>query len=134
MHEEKKEVIIEEPKMKKQKIDRFVLPVLPLPNPSEPFSKRQIFDYLYSRKITPGNCRNLDYLQNVLETVLSFKNITLDKLSESSAQDLETKVRSFTISIKKHWNKKAISRERLYGKFPNQMQDLFPWTPELKEN
>ena len=69
-----------------------------------------------------------------METVLSFKNVTLDKLSESSAQDLETKVRSFAISIKKHWNKKAISRERLYGKFPNQMQDLFPWTPALKEN
>jgi len=31
-----------------------------------------------------------------METVLSFKNVTLDKLSESSAQELEKKVR---------WNK-----------------------------
>ena len=42
-------------------------------------------------------------------------------------QELEKKVR---------WNKwgQKFSREQHYGKFPNQMQDLFPWTPELKEN
>ena len=61
----------------------------------------------------------------MLETVLSFKNVTLDKLSEFSAQDLETKVKSFAISIK---------NMGIYGNFPNQMLILFHWTPEVKES
>ena len=50
---------------------------------------------------------------------------SLDKLFEFSAQDLETKVKSFAISIK---------NMGIYGNFPNQMLDLFPWTPEVKES
>ena len=130
MHEEKKEVIIEEPKIKKQKIDRFVLPVLPLPNPSEPFSKRQIFDYLYSRKITPGQSRVCEYEKNFLETVLILNEVTIDKLSEVSVEKLKSKVRSFTQWLFTSWKKRG--KHWIYRKF--EKKDSFDWIPELKEN
>ena len=130
MHEEKKEVIIEEPKIKKQKIDRFVLPVLPLPNPSEPFSKRQIFDYLYSRKITPGQSRVCEYEKNFLETVLILNEVTIDKLSEFSVKKLKSKVRSFTQWLFTSWKKRG--KHWIYRKF--EKKDSFDWIPELKEN
>ena len=130
MHEEKKEVIIEAPKIKKQKIDRFVLPVLPLPNPSEPFSKRQIFDYLYSRKITPGQSRVCEYEKHFLETVLILKEVTIEKLSEISVKKLESKVRSFTQWLFTNWKKRG--KHWIYRRF--QKKDSFDWIPELKEN
>ena len=130
MHEEKKEVIIEAPKIKKQKTDRFVLPVLPLPNPNEPFSKRQIFDYLYSRKITPGQSRVCEYENHFLETVLILKEVTIDKLSEFSVKKLKLKVRNLTQWLFTNWKKRG--KHWIYRKFQN--KDSFDWIPELKEN
>ena len=130
MHEEKEEVIIEAPKMKKQKTDRFVLPVLPLPNPSEPFSKRQIFDYLYSRKITPGQSRVCEYEKHFLETVLILKEVTIETLSEFSIKKLKSKVKSLTQWLFTNWKKRG--KHWIYRKF--QKKDSFDWIPELKGN
>merc|ERR1719483_722151 len=101
-------------KQKKQKTDKTDLPLLAPPNPSEMITKRQIFDHIYSLKITPGKCRGLDYQKHVLETVLCFKNLTIDKLSESSVQKLELKVKSLTSEIYEKWRKCGAHRIGLY--------------------
>ena len=122
---------IEIPKIRKQKNRRKDQPLLTPTNPDEMVTKRQIFDDIYSRKITPGKCRNSDYQKHVMETVLSFYKLTIDKLSESSVQKLELKVRSLTCVIYEKWRKIGSNRDRLYEKFPNNMQDPFAWVPEL---
>ena len=106
-------------------------PFLTPPNPDEMVTKRQIFDIIYSRKITPGKCRNSDYRKHVMETVLSFHKLTLDKVLESSVQKLELKVNSLTSVIYEKWKKNGGHKDRLYEKFPNNMQDPFAWVPEL---
>ena len=130
VHEEKKENI-EIPKAKKQKTDKKDLPLLMLPNPSEMLTKRHIFDYIYSLKITPGICDFSDYQNYVMETVLYFNNLTIDKLSESSVQKLKTKARGLTASVYGHWRRSDKHRVGLYKKFQNNMQDPFDWIPEL---
>ena len=130
VHEEKKENV-EVPKTKQQKTDKTDLLLLAPHNPCEMITKRQIFDHIYSLKITPGKCRRLDYQKHVLETVLSFKNLTVDKLSESSVQKLELKVRSLTSEIYEKWRKCGAHREGLYRKFINSMQYPFDWVPEI---
>ena len=129
-HEEKKENI-EVTKSKKQKINKTDLPLLAPPNPSEMITKRQIFDHVYSLKITPGKCRSLDYQKHVLETVLCFKKLTIEKLSEPSVHKLETKVSRLTRSIYGNWRKCGAHRDGLYRRFQNNMQDLFDWVPEI---
>ena len=129
VHEEKKENV-EVPKTKQQKTDKTDLLLLAPHNPSEMITKRQIFDHIYSLKITPGKCRSLDYQKHVLETVLCFKNLTIDKLSEPSVDKLETKVSRLTKSIYGNWRKCGAHRDGLYRRFRNNMQDPFDWVPE----
>ena len=92
--------------------------------------KQQIFDEIYSRKITPGQCRLCEYVNHVLETVLNLKNVTIDKLSVSSVKKLKTKVNSFAQWLKTKWRTHGIHwiRKKLQNKDP------FDWIPELKEN
>jgi hypothetical protein len=71
VHEERKENL-EVPKTIKQKTDRTDLPLLAPPNPSEMITKRQIFDHIYSLKITPGKCRGLDGGTCLLRPYLPF--------------------------------------------------------------
>ena len=107
---------------------------MPLSSSSEFLTKQQIFDDMYSRKITPGKCRTSEYQKIVLETVLSLKNVTLDELSESSVQKLELKARGLTNPIYVKWRKCSCHRDGLYKKFQNNMENPFDWIPELKEN
>ena len=72
---------IEMQKVKKLLIDRKDLQLLPPPNPNEIITKRHIFDYIHSLKITPGYYTKLNYQKYVFETVLSFKKLPIDKLS-----------------------------------------------------
>ena len=65
----------------KKPIDRKDLLLLPPPNPSEMITKRHIFDYKHSLKITPGNYTKLNYQKYLFETVLSLKKLAIDKLS-----------------------------------------------------
>ena len=58
-------------------LEKAAATLLAPPNPSEMITKRQIFDHMYSLKITPGKCRSLDYQKHVLETVLCFKNFNI---------------------------------------------------------
>ena len=109
-HEEMEEKTenIEMPKICKQKNCIKDQPlILTPPNPDEMVTKRQIFDKIYSRKITPGKYRNSDYRKHVMETVLSFHKLTLVKVSESSVQKLELKVNSLTSAIYEKWKKIA---------------------------
>ena len=70
LQEEKKENI-EIAKPKKQKSYKTnVLLLLPSFS-NELLIKQQIFDEIYSRKITPGQCRLCEYVNHVLETVLN---------------------------------------------------------------
>merc|ERR1719189_2945756 len=63
--------------------------VLP-PKPYEKFTNGRIFDYLYlTLKITPTNT---EYNKYVKDTVLSFKNISFDKLTDSSVKIFDKKV------------------------------------------
>ena len=71
---------IEMQKIKKL-IDRKDLSLLPPPNSSEMITKRHIFDYIHSLKITPGNYTKLNNQKYVFETVLSFKKLAIDQLS-----------------------------------------------------
>ena len=127
---EKKENI-EIQKVKRLKIDRKDLPLLPPPNPSEMITKRHIFDYIHSLKITPGNYTKLNYQKYVFETVLSFKKLAIDKLSEFSVKLLESKATSFTCGIYGKWRKCSGHRYKIYRQFANNMRDPFDWFPEL---
>ena len=98
-------------------------------NSSELLSRRQIFDDIYSRKITPGQCSKSDYEKHVLETVINLKKVTIDKLSESSVKKLTTKVNSFTSVVYRLWKKYGVYR--IYRTF--QTTAHFDWIPELKE-
>ena len=134
VHGEKKENI-EIPKAKKLKIDRKDLPYLPLqtlPNSSEMLTKRHIFDHIHSSKITPGIYNLADYSNYVLETVLCAKNLTIDKLSKSSFQNLETKAKGLAIKIYSTWRRSSKNRAGLYKRFKNNMEDPFDWVPELE--
>ena len=69
VHENKKENgDISKPGIEKS--DKKYVPLLLSSNSSELLTKRQIFDDIYSRKITPGQCKNFEYVKHVLETVL----------------------------------------------------------------
>ena len=131
MHEETEEKTESIEIVRKEKTFIKEQPFLTPPNPDEMVTKRQIFDIIYSRKITPGKCRNSDYRKHVMETVLSFHKLTLDKVLESSVQKLELKVNSLTSVIYEKWKKNGGHKDRLYEKFPNNMQDPFAWVPEL---
>ena len=134
VHGEKKENI-EIPKAKKLKIDGKDLPYLPLltlPNPSEMLTKRHIFDHIHSLKFTPGIYNLSDYSNYVLETVLWVKNLTMDKLSKSSYQNLETKAKGLAKKIYLHWRRSGKNRAGLYKRFKNNMEDPFDWVPELE--
>ena len=127
-HEDKKENI-EIPKPELQKSDNEYEPFILLSNSSDLLTKRQIFDDIYSRKITPGQCKNFVYIQHVLETVLNLKKVTLDELTESSIKKLKLKVNGLTSDIYTKWKKcRGI---RIYTKFHNNMEDPFDWIPEL---
>merc|ERR1712008_230052 len=101
---------VEMSKLYKQKSDETDVPLLPLSNSSEFLTKRQIFDDMYSRKITPGKCRTSEYQKIVLETVLSLKKVKLNELSDSSVEKLELKAKGFTNPICIKWKKNGCSR------------------------
>ena len=127
---ERKNIKIRKAK-KKNRIDRKDMQFLTPPNPSEMITKRHIFDYIHSSKITPGNYRNSDYQKYVFETVLTFKKVTINKLSETSVKKLETKASGLTIEIYRNWRKCGHQRGKFYKNFYNDMQDPFVWLPEL---
>ena len=129
VQEEKKENI-EIAKPEKQKSYKADFSLLLTSCSNELLTKQQIFDEIYSRKITPGQCRLCEYVNHVLETVLNLKNVTIDKLSESSVKKLKTKVNSFAQWLKTKWRTHGIHwiRKKLQNKDP------FDWIPELKEN
>ena len=111
------------------KMHEVVLP----PKPHETFTNGKIFDYLlYTRKISPG-IRDKAYQKHVKETVLSFKDISIGKLTESSVKSLDKKVRDFVCDLKKKWKKCGGKRDVIYKKFQYRMDYSFVWTPELKE-
>ena len=118
-------------KVKKLIIKRNDLSLLPPPNPSEIITKRHIFDYIHSLKITPGNYTKLNYQKYVFETVLSFKKLAIDKLSEFSVRMLETKATGLTCAIYGKWRKCGGNRCNIYRHFTNNMRDPFDWFPEL---
>ena len=126
---ERKENI--EMKKIKKLIDRKDLSLLPPPNSSEMITKRHIFDYIHSLKITPGNYMKLKYQKYVFETVLSFKKLAIDQLSEFSVKMLETKATSLTNAIYGKWKKCGGNRYTIYRQFLNNMRDSFDWFPEL---
>jgi hypothetical protein len=120
---------IEIPKQEAQKSDNNYEPFILPSNSSNLLNKRQIFDDIYSRKITPGQCKNFVYIKHVLETVLNLKKLTIDELTESSIKKLKTKVNGLTSDIYTKWKKcRGI---RIYTKFHNNMEDPFDWIPEL---
>ena len=111
------------------KMHEVVLP----PKPHETFTNGKIFDYLlYTRKISPA-IRAKEYQKHVKETVLSFKDISIDKLTESSVKTLEKKAKDFECDLKKKWKKCGGKRDVIYEKFQYRMDYHFVWTPELKE-
>ena len=120
VQEEKKENIeIEKPE--KQKSYKTDVSLLLTSCSNELLTKQQIFDEMYSRKITPGQCRLCEYGNHVLETVLNLKDVTIDKLSECSVKKLKTKVNSFTQWLKTkwrthgiHWINKKLQKKRSF--------------------
>ena len=132
---EKKIEITDVPKAKRQKSAVIKsLPVVLPPKPHETFSKGKIFDYLFysTSKIVPTNYT--EYMKHVKDTVLSFKNISIDKLTNSSVKTLDKKVKLFVINIRAKWKKCGSHRERIYEKFQKNMEEPFIWTPEFKED
>ena len=122
---------IEMQKVKKRLMDRKDLPLLPPPNPNEIITKRHIFDYIHSLKITPGYYSKLNYQKYVFETVLSFKKLAIDKLSELSVKLLESKATVLANGICEKWRKCGGQRYKFYRQFPNNMRDHFDWFLEL---
>ena len=127
IHEKKIETI--EPKAKRQKMAATkIMPAVLPPEPHETFTARTLFDYLYcTKKIYPTNS---EYRQHVKDTVLNFKRITMDKLSESSLKALDYKVSSFMTEVRRKW-KKVNGVERFHKVFIKG-KDNFLWTPEFK--
>ena len=127
VHEKKIETV-EVPRAKRRKVEKTQLVILP-PEPNETFSKEKLFEYLYhTKKIRPGNTK---YKQHVKDTVLNFKNITMDKLSESSLEILDKKAKCFVTEIRRKWNNK--SKKGIDGFHRVFKEPTFMWTPELKE-
>ena len=121
---------IEIAKPQKQKSYKADVSLLLTSCSNELLTKQQIFDEIYSRKITPGQCRLCEYGNHVLETVLNLKDVTIDKLSECSVKKLKTKVNSFTQWLKTKWRTHGI--HWINKKLKN--KDPFDWIPELEEN
>ena len=110
------------------KLHEVVLP----PKPYEKFTNGRIFDYLYlTLKIFPTNT---EYNKHVKDTVLSFKNISIDKLIDSSVKTFDKKVQYLVGDLRKMWRKCGCHRDIIYKRFQNKMDYTFDWTPELKQD
>ena len=128
VHEKKIETIVPQAKRQKMAATKIMPAILP-PKPHEIFTTRTLFDYLYcTMKIYPTNS---EYRQHVKETVLNFKKISMDKLSESSLKALDYKASCFATLVRGKWKKvKGVkSFHRIF-----EGKDTFMWTPEFKED
>ena len=130
-HEKKSETVDVSKAKRLKVVGTKTLPVVSTPNPYETLTNGKIFDYLLcTRKIRP---RHTEYRKHVKDTVLSFKDISIDKLTDSSVKSLDKKAESLVKDLRHKW-KVCGGRDPIYRKFQYSMDYSFDWVPELKED
>ena len=128
---EKKIETVDVSKAKRLKVaGTKTLPVVSTPNPYE-LTNGEIFDYLLcTMKIRP---RHTEYRKHVKDTVLSFNDISIDKLTDSSVKSLDKKAERLAYDLRHKW-KVCGDRDKIYRKYQYSMDYSFDWVPELKED